>query len=151
MRRDLVSALFWLAVAIFAVVQGLALKLGSLHQPGSGFFPFWGGVVLGVFSLVLVVQSLGGRPGTRMSTAAPAAPLEWSRVVVVAGALLGYILLLERIGFVAVTFAFLLLLFRLERRGWAFSAMTAGAGAAASWALFQLWLKTQLPVGPLGF
>src|SRR5213594_4477645 len=36
MRRDLVSALFWLAVAIFAAAQGLALKLGSLKQPGSG-------------------------------------------------------------------------------------------------------------------
>jgi len=50
MPRDLVSGLFWLAVAIFAAVQGLALKLGSLHQPGPGFFPFWGGVVLGLLS-----------------------------------------------------------------------------------------------------
>ena len=145
MRRDLVSALFWLAVAIFAAVQGLALKLGTLHQPGPGFFPFWGGVVLAVLSLVLVVKSLGSR------SAAPLAWPESSRVFVVAGAILGYVLLLERVGFVAVTFAFLLLLLRLERRGWAFSAATAGAGAAASWALFQLWLKTQLPVGPLGF
>ena len=145
MRRDLVSALFWLAVAIFAAVQGLALKLGTLHQPGPGFFPFWGGVVLAVLSLVLVVKSLGSR------SAAPLAWPESSRVFVVAGAILGYVLLLERVGFVAVTFAFLVLLLRLERRGWAFSAATAGMGAAASWALFQLWLKTQLPVGPLGF
>ena|SRR6266850_2488961 len=145
MRRDLVSALFWLAVAIFAAAQGLALKLGTLHQPGPGFFPFWGGVVLGLLSLILVVQSLGAK-----SASPPAWPAS-ARLFVVAGALLAYILLLERIGFVAVTFAFLLLLFRLERRGWAFSTLTAGAGAAASWALFQLWLKTQLPVGPLGF
>ncbi|PYN55894.1 MAG: hypothetical protein DMD94_10070 [Candidatus Rokuibacteriota bacterium] len=146
MRRDLVSALFWLAVAIFAAAQGLALKLGSLKQPGSGFFPFWGGVVLGLLSLVLVARSLG-----RQSATGPRVRPESSRLLVVAGALLGYVLLLERAGFVAVTFAFLLLLLRLERRGWAFSAATAGAGAAASWALFQLWLKTQLPVGPLGF
>ena len=145
MRRDLVSALFWLAVAIFAAAQGLALKLGSLKQPGSGFFPFWGGVLLGLLSLVLVVKSLGARPGE------PLARPESARLFVVAGAILGYVLLLERVGFVAVTFAFLILLLRLERRGWAFSAATAGAGAAASWALFQLWLKTQLPVGPLGF
>ena len=145
MRRDLVSALFWLAVASFAAAQGLALKLGTLQQPGPGFFPFWGGVVLGLLSLILVVQSLGAK------SASPRAWPESPRLFVVAGALLAYILLLERIGFVAVTFAFLLLLFRLERRGWTFSTLTAGAGAAASWALFQLWLKTQLPVGPLGF
>src|SRR5437773_6134582 len=69
MRRDLVSALFWLAVAIFAAAQGLALKLGSLKQPGSGFFPFWGGVVLGLLSLVLVARSLG-----RQSAAGPLVP-----------------------------------------------------------------------------
>ena len=147
MRRDLVSALFWLAVAIFAAVQGVALKLGTLQQPGPGFFPFWGGVVLAVLSLVLVVRSLGDRS----ASPGPPAPAESLRLLVVAGAILGYVLLLERIGFVLVTFAFLALLLRLERRGWAFSALTAGAGAAASWALFQLWLKTQLPVGPLGF
>jgi putative tricarboxylic transport membrane protein len=147
MRRDLVSALFWLAVAIFAATQGLALNLGSLKQPGPGFFPFWGGVMLGLLSLVLVAKSLG-----RQSADAPLVrPESAARLLVVAGAILGYVLLLERAGFVAVTFAFLLLLLRLERRGWAFSAATAGAGAAASWALFQLWLKTQLPVGPLGF
>ena len=146
MPRDLVSGLFWLAVAIFAVVQGLALKLGSLQQPGPGFFPFWGGVVLALLSLVLVVKSLGSQPAPE-----PLARPESARLFVVAGAILGYILLLERVGFVAVTFAFLVLLLRLERRSWAFSAATAGAGAAASWMVFQLWLKTQLPVGPLGF
>ena len=54
MPRDLVSGLVWLAVAIFAAVQGLSLKLGSLQRPGPGFFPFWGGVVLGLLSIVLV-------------------------------------------------------------------------------------------------
>ena len=67
------------------------------------------------------------------------------------GALLGYLLLLETLGFVAVTFSFLLFLFRLERRGWAFSIVSAAAGAFVSYVLFQLWLKTQLPTGPLGF
>jgi uncharacterized membrane protein YeaQ/YmgE (transglycosylase-associated protein family) len=67
------------------------------------------------------------------------------------GALLGYVVLLGILGFVAVTFLFLLLLLRLERRGWAFSVVSALLGAFASYVLFQLWLKTQLPVGPLGF
>jgi len=52
---------------------------------------------------------------------------------------------------VAVTFVFLLLLFRLEQRGWAFSAVSAAVGTLASYVLFQVWLKTQLPTGPLGF
>ena len=145
MPRDLVSGLFWLAVAIFAAVHGLSLQLGRLHRPGPGFFPFWGGVVLALLSVVLIVSSFRGAPATSRVR-----PESWKPVVVV-GALLAYLLLLESLGFVAVTFLFLLLLFRLERRGWALSAVSAVIGAFASYVLFQLWLKTQLPTGPFGF
>lgn len=154
MPRDLVSGLFWLAIAIFAAVQGVALKLGSLQRPGPGFFPFWGGVLLALLALILLVKSFQvggserriGRPkGATPPTGDP------RRLLVVAGALLGYIGLLETLGFVIVTFVFLLLLLRLERRGWVFSAVAAVAGASSSYALFQLWLRTQLPRGPFGF
>ena len=145
MSRDRVSGLFWLAVAIFAAVQGLSLKLGSLHRPGPGFFPFWGAVVLGLLSIGLIVRSRG-----RDVTAARPRP-DTAKPVVAVGAILGYLLLLEVLGFVTVTFLFLLLLFRLERRGWAASAASAVAGALASYAVFQLWLKTQLPTGSFGF
>jgi hypothetical protein len=50
-----------------------------------------------------------------------------------------------------ITFLFLFLLFRMEYRGWVFSAGSALIGAVSSYALFQLWLKTQLPAGPFGF
>ena len=145
MPRDLVSGLFWLAVAIFAALQGLALNLGSLNRPGPGFFPFWGGVVLGVLSVVLIVRS------RRRATTRPSVHPESWKLLDVVGALLAYLLLLEPLGFVAVTFLFLLLLFRLERRGWGFSAVSAAIGTLASYALFQVWLRTQLPTGPFGF
>jgi putative tricarboxylic transport membrane protein len=145
MRRDLVSGLFWLAVALLAAAQGYALNLGTLNRPGPGFFPFWGGVVLGLLSVVLVIDALrrGG---------AKAGELGWSwKAPVVAGAVLGYVLLLEWLGFTAVTFLFLLFLLRLERYGWALSGVSATAGAGATYVVFQLWLRTQLPAGPLGF
>ena len=146
MSRDRVSGLFWLAVALFAAAQGLSLGLGGLHHPGPGFFPFWGGVVLGLLSLLLVVRS----PARDALGAARLRP-DTARPVVAAGAVIGYLLLLEMLGFVPITFLFLLLLFRLERRSWTFSAASAAAGAVGSYALFQLWLKSQLPTGPLGF
>src|SRR5437667_1656529 len=145
MSRDLVSGVFWLAVAIFAAVQGLALKLGSLRSPGPGFFPFWGGVVLGLLSLVLLLSSLKNMGRLSLSV------LKSSKLLLVTGALLAYLLLLETFGFVTITFLFLFLLFRMEYRGWVFSAVTALIGAVSSYALFQLWLKTQLPAGPFGF
>jgi putative tricarboxylic transport membrane protein len=146
MSRDLTSALFWLAIAIFFSIEGLIqLKLGTLRQPGPGFFPFWGGVVLGILSLVLLLNSLKNRD-------TPSLPgLKSSKFLLATGAILAYLLLLETLGFVTITFLFLFLLLRLEYKGWVFSAVSALVGAVAAYALFQLWLKTQLPAGPFGF
>src|SRR5262245_1164704 len=146
MPRDLVSGLFWLAVAIFAAAEGVALKLGSLQRPGPGFFPFWGGVVLGLLSIVLVVRSHPVAATARVRFR-PESP----KPIVAGLAVLGYLLMLEPLGFMTVTLLLLLLLFRLERRTWTFSVAAAVVGALASYALFQLWLKTQLPTGPFGF
>jgi putative tricarboxylic transport membrane protein len=146
MSKDLASSLFWLAIAIFFSLDGfINLKLGSLHSPGTGFFPFWGGVVLGVLSLVLLLSSLKNMGRLSLSV------LKSSKLLLVTGALLAYLLLLETFGFLTITFLFLFLLFRMEYRGWVFSAVTALVGAVSSYALFQLWLKTQLPAGPFGF
>jgi putative tricarboxylic transport membrane protein len=145
MSRDRVSGLFWLTLAIAVAGQSFTLKLGTLNQPGPGFFPFWGAVVLGTLSVILLV----GAPSRDVLPST--ANIRVRVLLIVVGALLGYVLLLEILGFVTVTFLFLLLLFRLVRKGWATSGLAALAGASASYALFQLWLKTQLPRGPFGF
>jgi putative tricarboxylic transport membrane protein len=145
MSRDLVSGAFWLAVALFAVVHGHALKLGTLGRPGPGFFPFWGGVLLAVLSILLLAGTLRARGS------APVPALGSTKLLVVIVALLGYVALLETLGFAIVTFLFLAVLLRLEGRGWGASVLTAVLGTAGAFALFQLWLKTQLPTGPLGF
>jgi putative tricarboxylic transport membrane protein len=121
------------------------LKLGSLRSPGPGFFPFWGGVVLGLLSFVLLLNSLKSRGSLSLPG------LKSSALLLVTAALLAYLLLLETLGFVTITFLFLFLLFLMEYKGWLFSAVTAAMGAVSSYALFQLWLKTQLPAGPFGF
>ena len=145
MSRDLLSGLAGLAVAAFAALQSRSLQLGTLHRPGPGFFPFWGAVMLGVLSLILIARAL------RRPAPTPAAGARSWTPLVVAGALLVYVLLLEPLGFVTVTFLFLLLLFRLTGMRFTVSALSAITGAAACYALFQLWLKTQLPRGPWGF
>jgi putative tricarboxylic transport membrane protein len=146
MSKDLISGLFWLAIALFFSIESfIYLKLGTLSQPGPGFFPFWGGVVLGLLSLVHLLKTLKNRDTPSLSG------LKSSKLLLATGATLAYLLLLETLGFVTITFLFLFLLFRLEYKGWVFSAALALAGAVSSYALFQLWLKTQLPAGPFGF
>jgi putative tricarboxylic transport membrane protein len=146
MSRDLISSLFWLAVAIYFSIEGfIHLKFGTLSQPGPGFFPSLGGVVLGLLSLIQFLKSLKNRDSLSLSG------LKSSKLLLATGATLAYLLLLENIGFVTITFLFLFLLFRLEYKRWAISAAFALVGAVSSYALFNLWLKTQLPAGPFGF
>jgi putative tricarboxylic transport membrane protein len=145
MSKDLASALFWLSVAIFVCLEAFTkLKLGSLHQPGPGFFPFWGGVLFATLSLILLLRSLRSRE--RLNFGA----VRWSALVLVLAALLIYLLFLEALGFVIVTFCFLLLLFRFGEIGWIKSAASSVVATSLAYALFQLWLRVQLPRGWLG-
>lgn len=145
MSRDLTSGLFWLAIAVFICLEGFThLKLGTLRAPGPGLFPFWGGLFLGTFSLMLLVRSLNSRE--RFGSGA----IPWPALLAVLGALLSYLLFLETVGFVLVTFLFLLLLFRLGKSGWIKSCAWAVVATSFAYALFGLWLKVQLPRGFFG-
>ncbi len=146
MSRDLASGLFWLAIAVFVSLESFThLKFGTLRQPGPGFFPFWGGLLLGTFSLIVLVRSLESREQLGFGA------IRWPVLLLVLGAILVYLLSLETLGFVIVTFLFLLLLFRFGKTAWIKS--TAGSVIATSlaYALFRLWLKVQLPHGLFGF
>ena len=43
-RRDLVSAVFWTAIAVFVLVQAIELGIGTLSSPGPGFLLFVAGL-----------------------------------------------------------------------------------------------------------
>ena len=147
MSRDLISSLFWLAVAIYFSVEGfISLQLGTLSQPGPGFFPFLGGVMLGILSLIQLLKSLKNRDTLSLSG------LKSSKFLLATGATLAYLLLLEtdRLRDDHVPVSLSPVSSRNTKAGR--SAPTfALAGAVSSYALFRLWLKTQLPAGPFGF
>jgi len=146
MAKNLSSALFWLGIGIFVSAESLLkLKLGTLRQPGPGFFPFWGGFLLAALSLVLLVQARRERQPFGFGA------IRWKALLFVAGMLLAYLLLLETLGFALVTLLFLLLLFWFGNMGWVKSAVCAAIAVSTAYALFKLWLQVQLPRGPLGF
>ena len=145
MSRDLTSGLSWLGVAIFFSIEGFTqLKLGSLRQPGPGFFPFWGGLLLGILSLVLLARSFKSRERLKSIV------ILWPALLLVLGALLTYLLFLETLGFVTVTFLFLLLLFRFGKTGWIKSGGWALIATSVVYLVFKFWLQVQLPRGLLG-
>ena len=145
MSKDLASAVFWLAVAVYVSFEGFTkLKLGTLRQPGPGFFPFWGGLLLGACALILLARSLKSRERRRFGA------IPWPALIMVLGALLGYLLFLETLGFVIVTLLFLLALFCFAEIGWIKHVAWSVIATSLVYALFKLWLKVPLPSGLFG-
>jgi hypothetical protein len=144
MLRELSSSIFFLAFSAFICAEGIHLNLGSLNSPGSGFFPFYSGLFLGIMSVYNLSRSF--RRDARLSLAG----LRWRSLSLVTGAILAYYLCLEWLGFTVVTFLFLLLLFRLEKMRWLWAVIGSLLITFAAYVLFQWSLQTQLPSGLLG-
>ncbi len=148
---DRKSSLIWLAFAGLICVESLRLPLGSLNEPGPGFLPLLVGVLLAGLSVICFVQA--GRGLAKQGEVAWYSRERWKSLIWVLLSLLIYAGILDFLGFVLSTFLLLVFLFRFgitpQRWTWAI-----GGGAVASlscYAVFELWLRTQLPKGILGF
>lgn len=142
------AILLVVAVAYTATAAG-RYTYWTATGPGSGFFPFWLGLVLAALSALLLVSA------ARRPEPGPA----WlptghggARLVVVVAVTAAFIALLPVLGMVLGTGLFLGVLLRmLEGHSWRATLGVAVGAAAANWALFVLWLKVPFPVGVLGF
>jgi putative tricarboxylic transport membrane protein len=143
-KADRWTGLFFTLFSIYICVESWKLKLGTFHRPGPGFLPFYAGIILGTFSLALV--SLGFLRHPKEGTSWES----WGRILLVVLAIFGFTLLLEKFGFLPSTFLFICFLLRVvEKRGWGFSVGVALLVALASYVVFDVLLKAQLPAGLL--
>ena len=136
------------ALALGGVYLALAVRLplGTVEQPGPGFFPL-------VISLVILATGLGSAAEVirRRRPHAPVPRLARRRVAAAAAALFGFCLALPIAGYVASVFVLLLVilrLFGLDR--WLAAGGLALVLTAASWYGFGTVLGVPLPGGPWG-
>ena len=144
-KADRWIGLLFALFSLYIGVESVRLGLGSYQQPGPGFISLCAGVILGVLSLALVFLAFFGRTIERET---------WhnrGQIAMVFLAILGFTLLLERLGFILTAFLLVWFLLKVvERRGWGFSVGVALVVAGASYVVFDLWLSAQLPAGVLG-
>ena len=152
MKNDRLCGIFGLLFAAYILKEGFAYDLGDLHGPGPGFFPLLGGMLLALFSTILLLQSVMKKTETSGKQDNVPGEKENLRVVgYLVIALVIYALLFEQVGFIINTF-FLVgyLLWLLERKRWWVIALTAGVISSASYVIFSVFLKSELPLGILG-
>ena len=146
------SSLIWLIFAISICIESGRLSFGSFHNPGPGFLPLLVGLILGIFSLIVFLQAtLSGKPQESLP---PWYPKErWRKLIWVLIALFSYAVCLETLGFLISTFLLLVFLFRygMEPKRWVVAIGASAMASFSSYAVFELWLRTQLPRGIFGF
>ena len=149
-RRDLVSAVFWTAIAVFVLVQAIALGTGTLSSPGPGFLMFIASLSLGLLSLLLMAMKVFKRAGSAGFSNM------WQgrnrlKVILSVMALLLYAFLLTHLGFLLTSFALMVVLFGLERqRAW-ITLTYAAVTVVSCYVFFHILLAVPFPKGVLYF
>ena len=148
---DAISGLLFAALGIFAAVTARTFGLGSLAEPGAGFFPFWGSVLIIVCSSTIV--ALACVRAYRRTQPEPARnPTNWTKIALCVVVLFAYAAALPWLGFAISTFFVMLALSRFDpRTTWRGSLAIATLGALAFWIIFVRLLAVSFPAAKIGF
>ena len=150
-KADRISGVFWLCFSILMIIQSYRLGLGKINQPGPGFLFFWVNIILGIMSLVVLFKAWAGK---KKEGPQPAL-FEGQRMTKIAFVLLAlfvYVLFMEIVGFLPLTFLFFVFLLGIiEKKKWLFTVFVSVLVTIISYLIFQIWLQCMLPYGVCAF
>jgi putative tricarboxylic transport membrane protein len=143
-----------LLLLLFGVVTAglsLQIRVGTLRAPGSGFFPFYLGLLLILLAAIHLAQLW--REGRSLPAGDQGAGTQgsWQRVLIFLGATVLATGLLTVLGYPLAAFLLMaLLLYILGVRRWVHVVVIALCAAGVSYALFVRWLQIPLPMAGFG-
>jgi putative tricarboxylic transport membrane protein len=133
----------WLGLGVYFALQGVTMKLGTISSPGTGFMPFFVGLVLIFFAVLSAIPLLISLRLTE-SERLPIGRLRDPAIVVVA--MVAYALALERAGFIVSTVLLILLLARfVGRTTFVRASVLAVLATLFCQVVFGAWLGVRLP------
>jgi len=148
-RADRISGIFWLLFSAFISIESYRLGLGNLHQPGPGFIFFWTAIAMGTLSIAVFIRTWFGK---RTGEGPIFGKENILKIILVLLSLFLYAFFMEALGFIPITLLlFIFLLGMIEKRRWVFTIFVSVAVTGISYLVFEIWLKSQLPKGILGF
>ncbi len=152
MGADRVSSLFWLAFGILCMYGSVLLGLGTLREPGTGFFPLLAGSFFTLLALIVFVRSLIPGRGFQAGISSLWKGTLWHRPMAVVFLMAGYILALEWIGFLITSLVVLLIMLKgVEKFSWWKAILISVLSSGSTFLLFHVLLKATLPTGIFGF
>ena len=148
-RIDLIAAAGVAALAVYILFESRKLGFGSFRVPQTGFFPRALGILLVLLTVGEVVRAI--RSSVPAPTSEKIGGEGWVRIGATLATMLGFTLLLERVGFLLATFFLMVLLLRaIEAPRWPKVFVVALITSLLSYGLFAWLLGVPLPAGILG-
>jgi len=150
MRKGLITAsIVLIGLSIYGIIESSRLERTMQMGIGIGFLPFCMSLVIGVLAAFLLTGILRGRIEVKEGPICEKGGA-W-RVLILVLLLMGYMVLIEMIGYVTSTFLFFCFtVFFLGKGRIVRTLLTSAAFTFFLFPIFRLWLKSPLPVGFLG-
>lgn len=148
-RFEIAAAAALAGFAGYILFESSKLRIGSFRVPQTGFFPRVLGILLVLLTLGELVRALrqpeAATPSGKITSAG------WFRIGATLAAMLGFALVLERLGFLLATFLLMVLLLRaIEAPRWSKVFIVSLVTSLLSYGLFAWLLGVPLPAGMLG-
>jgi putative tricarboxylic transport membrane protein len=144
-NSELWGGLIGLALGVFVIWSGLKLKLGSIHDPGSGYVLFYTGLLICVFAVTIIVAAItegGPTFGSRWEDT------RWTKPLLVIACLTAFAFALEPLGFLLSAIPLMLLLLRvIDPVRWSLAIPIAVLAPLGVWWVLKRLLLIQLPSG----
>jgi putative tricarboxylic transport membrane protein len=150
-RYDLISGVIWIIIALLLCIESVRLGIGSFRDPDAGLFPFFTGVLMGLFSILLLLEAMfkKGRAKEEKVIVWSKETL-WKNPILTSLALVAYALIMEKVGYLLTTFVFIVFLSKtIEPQKWSLSILEAIITVLLSYLIFNVWLQCQFPDGIL--
>jgi putative tricarboxylic transport membrane protein len=148
MNKEHFGGLIFLLTGVYGLIFSHTLPMGRWNEPGPGAFPFVLAVIL-AFSGIMVIARAKGKKEEKQKRWDFLRNLLTPFYIVLLT--LGFILTLERVGYVASTLVYLFILFfAICRYKSSLAAGMAAVFGLGSWYFFVKILGVQLPLTFLG-
>ncbi len=148
---DRVFGMICLGLSFWLIIEARRYDYTTTFTPGPGFAPLWVGVLLGLFSLYLIVDSYIRKTKEKDEKAVLPGRSSLRRIGLIILILVGYTIVLMPAGFLLSTLALtFLLLYFLEKYGIAKSLLYSAMFSGGAFLLFQYWMEVDLPKSWLG-
>jgi putative tricarboxylic transport membrane protein len=150
-KADLITGVVLLVLSGGVIWQAWMMPPSATFGPGSGFLPFWIGLILALLAAILLVSAWRRKAeGTDAVSPFPGGKALLA-ITGVLGGLAAYIMLIEVLGFLADTFLYVTFLLRVvERERWPMTLAVAVATTAGLFIVFQVLLGITLPSNMFG-